>query len=568
MRRTMLAAIGWGMLAGCGNDVASTDSASSSGTGTTEGSTAGPTGSSGGSTAVPTSTDATTTGVTDSVTATGDPTEASSTGTTGAVSATEGSSGDSSSGGSSSGDGSSGDTTGGTSTGEASTGETTAESTGSTGEGTTGEPPPELGPFDVIDLEAGHGHVCAALHSGKVKCWGGYSDSGDLGVGDTKPYGTMPGTMGNNLPFVELGKDQLASAVTSYYHGCAIVSGGKLKCWGQATFGALGSGGGEDLGDEPGEMGDVLPFVDLGVGRTVKQVMAAVWTTCAVLDNDTAKCWGWNGNGWLGQGDKSDRGDAPGEMGDALPAIDFGPGRTVKSIAIDNSHACALLDDGSVKCWGQQAEGNLGNGLPGIGAIGDQPGEMGAKLPVVDLGAGRTAKQLGLGSRHACVILDNDKVKCWGSNGQGQLGLGDTAYRGDGPGEMGDALPYVDLGAGRTAVQIAVSYFHSCAILDNLDLKCWGGGAFGALGQGDGQNRGDGPGEMGDALPAIDLGAGRHAIKAAAGALYNCALLDNHKVKCWGIGGTQGALGYEDMNARGDGPGEMGDALPYVDLGS
>ena len=432
----------------------------------------------------------------------------------------------------------------------------------------TGEPPPELGPYDVDDLEAGHGHACALLHSGRVKCWGGYTSGGGLGVGDTKPYGTMPGTMGNNLPFVDLGKDQLATAVNSYYQGCSIVNGGLLKCWGSATFGALGTGNGEDLGDEPGEMGDVLPFVDLGVGRTVKQVMAAVWTTCAVLDNDTAKCWGWNGNGWLGQGDKSDRGDAPGEMGDALPAIDFGPGRTVKSIAIDNSHACALLDNGSVKCWGQQAEGNLGNGLPGIGAIGDQPGEMGAKLPVVDLGAGRTAKQLGLGSRHACVILDNDKVKCWGSNGQGQLGLGDTAYRGDGPGEMGDALPYVDLGAGRTAVQIAVSYFHSCAILDNLDLKCWGGGAFGALGQGDGQNRGDGPGEMGDALPAIDLGAGRHAIKAAAGALYNCALLDNHKVKCWGIGGTQGALGYEDMNARGDGPGEMGDALPYVDLGS
>ena len=73
---------------------------------------------------------------------------------------------------------------------------------------------------------------------------------------------------------------------------------------------------------------------------------------------------------------------------------------------------------------------------------------------------------------------------------------------------------------------------------------------------------------MGDALPAIDLGVGRHAIKPVAGALYNCALLDNHKVKCWGIGGTQGALGYEDMNARGDQPGEMGDALPYIDLGS
>jgi hypothetical protein len=376
----------------------------------------------------------------------------------------------------------------------------------------------------------------------------------------------MPGTMGNNLPFAELGDGLLATSVTSYYHGCAIVTGDKLKCWGQATFGAIGSGQGEDLGDGPGEMGNALPFVDLGAGRTVKQVASAVWTTCAVLDDDTAKCWGWNGNGWLGQGDKNDRGDQPGEMGDSLPPIDFGAGKKVVTIAVDNSHACALLNDATVKCWGQAADGNLGNGKPG--SIGDQPGEMGDQLPPLDFGAGRTVKQLAVGARHACVILDDDKVKCWGGNEYGQLGLGDTTHRGDQPGEMGDALPYVDLGTGRTAVQIAASYFHSCAILDDESLKCWGHGAFGATGQGDAQHRGDAPGEMGDALPPIDLGTGRRAIKAVPGALYSCALLDNHKVKCWGVGGEQGALGYEDTEHRGDQPGEMGDALPYVDLGS
>lgn len=373
--------------------------------------------------------------------------------------------------------------------------------------------------------------------------------------------------MGNNLPFVELGKDPLTGMVTSYYQGCAILNDGALKCWGQGTYGALGSGSEQDLGDEPGEMGDALAFVDLGVGRTVKQVVAGVWTNCAVLDNGSAKCWGWNGYGWLGLGDTNHRGDEPGEMGDALPAIDLGLGRTAKWMAINNSHACALLDDARVKCWGQQVEGNLGNGQPGEGAIGDEPGEMGDMLPVVDLGSGRTVKELALGARHACALLDTDKIKCWGANGSGQLGLGDTAHRGDGPGEMGDALPYVDLGAGRTALQIAAAGFHSCALLDNLDLKCWGGGGEGALGQGDPMGRGDGPGEMGDDLPAIDLGAGRHAIKVAPGEGYTCAILDNHRVKCWGMGGDQGALGYEDMATRGDGPGEMGDALPYVDLG-
>ena len=201
-----------------------------------------------------------------------------------------------------------------------------------------------------------------------------------------------------------------------------------------------------------------------------------------MLDDASAKCWGWNGNGWLGQGDKNDRGDQPGEMGDALKVIDFGPGRTVLQIGIDNSHACARLDDNTVKCWGQQAEGNLGNGKPGFDAVGDAPGEMGDKLPTVDLGVGRTAKRVSVGARHSCAILDNDKVKCWGSNMKGQLGLGDTNNRGDAPGEMGDALPYVDLGAGRTAVQLVASYFHSCAILDDDSLKCWGGGSFGSLG--------------------------------------------------------------------------------------
>jgi alpha-tubulin suppressor-like RCC1 family protein len=497
-----------------------------------------------------TSSGASTDGGTDSASATGEPT----TGSTGAV--TSGSTGTT---GELTASSSGGDTTGfDTTTGDSSGGDSSS----------TGEPPPVLGPFDVDDLEAGQGHVCAVLHSGKVKCWGGYNDSGDLGLGNTNPYGTTPNTMGNDLPFVDLGAGLLATSVTSYYHGCAVVTGGKLKCWGQGTFGALGSGASDDLGNDPGEMGDKLPFVDLGAGRTVKQVINAVWTSCAVLDNDTAKCWGWNGNGWLGVGDKNDRGDQPNEMGDKLPAIDFGAGRTVQQIGIDNSHACALLDDATIKCWGQQTEGNLGNGKPGFDAIGDQPGEMGDKLPIVDLGVGRTAKQVSLGARHACALLDNDKVKCWGSNQNGQLGLGDTNNRGDGPGEMGDALPYVDLGKGRTAVQVVASYFHSCAILDDASLKCWGANSFGALGLGDTNDRGDQPGEMGDALKPIDLGTMRTATKVVPGANYGCALLDDHKVKCWGVGGSQGALGYEDMEHRGDQPGEMGDALPYVDLGS
>ena len=555
MRRISAAAMSLWIVTACGDSGVSSASEGASSTSSGDGSSTGalpPPGTSTG--------DDTPTGSASESASTG---EASS---TGAVSVTTGEP-DTTSTGSSSSTTTGDDTSSSGADTSTSTGDDTSSSSGD-GSSSTGEPPPELGPFDVDDLDAGHGHVCARLHSGRVKCWGGYADSGDLGLGDTLPRGTTPGTMGNNLPFVDLGEGQVASAVGSYYAGCAILGGGALKCWGQGTFGALGTGNSESLGDEPGEMGDLLKVIDLGKDRTVTQVATAVWTTCAVLDDQSAKCWGWNGNGWLGQGDKNDRGDNPGEMGDLLKPINLGKDRKVVTIAIDNSHACALLDDATVKCWGQQAEGNLGNGLPGIGAIGDGPGEMGDVLKAVDFGQGRTVKQLGVGARHACVILDNDRVKCWGSNDYGQLGLGDTVRRGDDPGEMGDALPHVDLGTGRTAVQIAAAYFHSCAILDDNSLKCWGSGTLGANGQGEASNRGDGPGEMGDNLPPIDLGADRHAIKVAPGANYNCALLDNHKVKCWGVGGTQGALGYEDMSHRGDGPGEMGDALPFVDLGS
>jgi len=131
---------------------------------------------------------------------------------------------------------------------------------------------------------------------------------------------------------------------------------------------------------------------------------------------------------------------------------------------------------------------------------------MGATLPAVDLGPGRTALQLTAGiSLHTCARLDDGSAKCWGSNTSGQLGLGDTQDRGDGPGEMGATLPAVDLGPGRTALQLTAGFQHTCARLDDGSVKCWGFNNVGQLGLGDTQDRGDGPGEMGAALPAVQL---------------------------------------------------------------
>ena len=130
---------------------------------------------------------------------------------------------------------------------------------------------------------------------------------------------------------------------------------------------------------------------------------------------------------------------------------------------------------------------------------------MGARLPSVDLGPGRTALAVAASPGHTCAVLDDHSVKCWGDNSFGQLGLGDTKNRGGKPNEMGEKLPAVDLGPGRTALAVATGDAHTCALLEDHTVKCWGWNRSGQVGLGDTNNRGDGPGEMGAALPPVQL---------------------------------------------------------------
>jgi alpha-tubulin suppressor-like RCC1 family protein len=253
-------------------------------------------------------------------------------------------------------------------------------------------------------------------------------------------------------------------------------------------------------------MGDDLPTVDLGTGRTVVDVSAGGNHTCAILDDGTVKCWGIRGV--LGSTELFNHwGDEPQEMGDDLPPVELGTGRTAVHIVSGNTHNCALLDNGTVKCWGYNAYGQLGLGdtfnrpNPDVPTMG-----MGDELPAVDLGDGRTAVSIAAGFDHTCALLDDETVKCWGSNSNGQLGMGDSDDRGDAENEMGDALPAVDLGTDAVASDVHVGGgFFSCALLTNGTLKCWGSNSYGALGIGDYYNRGDDPNEMGDDLPPVML---------------------------------------------------------------
>ena len=337
---------------------------------------------------------------------------------------------------------------------------------------------------------------------------------------------------------------------------------GSLKCWGNNSFGQLGY---DDLVDRGGNTGDVpaLAAVNLGTGRTVKMISTGGRSACAVLDNGTLKCWGFNGDGQLGYDDTTSRGGTAGDMA-ALGTVFLGVGRTAKAVSVadsvNGSHTCAILDNGKLKCWGFNLSGQLG--YDDTVTRGDKAGDM-AALGYVDLGAGRTAVSVSTGFLVTCVVLDNGKLKCWGNNGYGQLGYEDITDRGDNPGDMA-ALNTINLGAGRTARAVDTSGTTTCAILDTKALKCWGDNTVGQLGYEDLVERGSNPGDMA-ALAPVNLGAGRTAI-AVSVANPTCVVLDNKSLKCWGEN-TKGGLGQDDTINRGGNVGDMS-ALAAVNLGT
>ena len=350
-----------------------------------------------------------------------------------------------------------------------------------------------------------------------------------------------------------------------------VVVGGEIKCWGRNDRGQLGQGHTDDLGDGPGEMGDNLSTVNLGTGKTAIAIEAGEHHTCAILNDGSLKCWGKNSATQLGHSYPNHLGDASGEMGDNLPVVDLGTGRTAVAVSAGNMHTCALLDNGNVKCWGNGGYGQLGQG--NFLTIGHELNSMGDSLPAIDLGGVYTATTIAAESDTTCAVLNGGNIKCWGKNGEGQLGQGveqgSANELGNDPGEMGNDLPPIDLGTGYTATAVSTGR-HTCALLNGGSLKCWGRGRDGQLGNGvntgDSSELGDEPGEMGDNLPLVDLGTGITATQIVTGAFHSCALLNDATVKCWGFNGDGQLGGY--VGDAGDYPGEMGDNLPIIDLGS
>jgi alpha-tubulin suppressor-like RCC1 family protein len=391
---------------------------------------------------------------------------------------------------------------------------------------------------EQIHVAVGNDFACALLNDGTVKCWG-LNDSGQLGRDNTTNVGASAGDMAA-LTAITLGAGRTATAITAgRQHACALLDNATVKCWGSNASGGLGQGNTTNAGDGLGTLMSALPAIDLGPGVAVRAIEAGNKFTCALLSDGKVKCWGENENGQLGLGDTNDRGDAAGEMGANLSAIDFGSNKTATALAVADSSVCAILNLGEVKCWGFNGNGELGQGNKA--SLGDGGTPSVANAPAVNLGTGKTAKAVAAGANHFCAILNDNSLKCWGENGLGQLGLGDINDRGDEAGEMGDSLTAVNVGTGLTATAISAGGNTTCALLSDNTMKCWGDNGAGQVGVGD---------TAGKLSPtsAVNLGDGKTATSVAVGSQNTCAVLNDVSVKCWGDN-TYGQLGVGNTTA-------------------
>jgi alpha-tubulin suppressor-like RCC1 family protein len=369
----------------------------------------------------------------------------------------------------------------------------------------------------VVKLAVGDGHTCALCKGGHVRCWGENTTNGQLGlghtnfVGDKNPYQILDAA--GNPGMVNLGGEAATDISAGYGFTCALLAGGSVRCWGANDTGQLGLGNTTPM---PTQVGAAINF---GSGLTATAIAAGWGYACAVLSNATVRCWGDNSAGLLGLGNTQAVLSGTVALGSA----------TAVGIATGGSNACALLSGGSIHCWGDNYFGEFG--------IGTQtPMDSTATLPSAYgnavLKSGRTASSIGVGASLNCARLDDGEVECWGYNNVGQLGLGNTATIGDN--EVPGSVGLVSTGATAVA-QIAVGSIHVCALYANsAGLKCWGSNGKGQLGYGDITNRGSTNGTIPASLSPIQLPAGLSATAVYAGTANTCVVLSDGSVRCWG----------------------------------
>ena len=396
-----------------------------------------------------------------------------------------GGSGGSSSGGSSSG-GASSSTSGGGEAGASAEGSggsgglsSSNSSGGNPGEGgaagDSGDDSPE--PTDPVQVSAGDGFTCQLLYNGDVECWGA-NTSGQLGNGSTMRSDTPQEVKGLSGPAKGV------SAGTNYV--CALLKDKTVQCWGAGSVGQLGA---EIVGTSSPE-----PVTVTGLSG-VRAITTGGTHACAVLEDSTAKCWGSNQAGMLGNGSTT----SPNSSSTPLDVVGL---NDVTAVVASDSHSCALQKNGAVRCWGWGNYNALGGGSNGSSGV-----------PV--LAEGITAKAVSAGTNVSCAVLLDGKVKCWGNNANGQLGTTTPDVEGS------NHVTGLD-----SVVAVSSNTTYSCALDEDGVVSCWGYGAYGTLGDGISTS---------SVAPVLVVGNGfGDALQITTALGRACVLRSGWNVQCWG----------------------------------
>jgi len=231
-------------------------------------------------------------------------------------------------------------------------------------------------------------------------------------------------------------------------HTCAVTSAGELKCWGLNGNGQLGNGATNPLS---------FPNEVWGLDKDVVAVSAGTGHTCSLTAKGKVMCWGLNTSGQIGDGTQANR---------LVPTQVAGLESGAIAVTAGANHNCILTAAGEIKCWGQNTQGQLGNGTTTASTI-----------PVLVKGIDPGAIAVSAGTAHTCAFMADGKAMCWGQNTNGRLGIGSTTA-------SHEPAQVVNLTADADVVAIAAGNAHSCAISLVEGLVCWGYNNYGQLGNG------------------------------------------------------------------------------------
>jgi alpha-tubulin suppressor-like RCC1 family protein len=373
---------------------------------------------------------------------------------------------------------------------------------GQLGTGTAGgqtTPTPVALP-DLTAVSSGGGHTCARLAEGILKCWGDNS-SGELGT-------TTSGF--TSVATFLLAPTGATSVAAGGAHSCAVIVDGTARCWGSDSDGQLGDGAAVTTG-VPVTVGSPSPLTN------VAQLAAGSGHTCALLSGGGVRCWGDNQYGQLGNGTTGTDSLTP----VTVLSSDGTTLGSVTAISAGTNHTCARLSGGTVKCWGANPNGQLGNAATAASAN---------KAVVVKLGTASLSgvTSVAAGGSHSCARVASGKVYCWGSDATGQLGNG----------AAGSSTSAVQVSTLTTATAVTAGQAHACARLAAGTVQCWGDSTYGQVGNGT-------TGTSWTVPKAVSSAAsGSPVVSVSAGAHHTCALRANGTARCWG---------RNDLGQLGDG---------------